>query len=119
MFQCEHFVYALFNNLGYKTLKTGRLDVILTTNNLYNLQRLPERSQTYVHWLETEQLVAFSKVRGARDEYDRKGVWNHTLLIHINDYLAYTQTRPAETLDAYFLRELPSPSTRLEPIQIK
>lgn len=116
--QCEQILYALFNGVGYKTIQTSNVDNLITEQNLDRLKTLKASSQTHVHWLETEKIVALSQVHLTHDEYGRKGVWNHTILLNITDYISYTQTRPAQTLDTYFLKALPSPKTKLEPIQI-
>ena len=117
--RAEHFVYGLFNGVGYKTLQTSRVDKLLTEQNFERLKRLPAADVVYVHWLDTENIVAITQVREAKDEFNRKGIWNHTILVPITEYLSYTSTQPASHITDSLFQKLPLAHAVLEPIEIK
>jgi hypothetical protein len=108
----EHFTYALYNGQGYVLDKTNGVDSLLKRKTLRELCALNESKQ---QWCPTEQVVACTHVEPVEDEFGRAGVWNHTILMTISDYLTYTQ--PVRLMEPYFLKRQEKP-TGLEPLQI-
>ena len=119
MISCDHFVYALFDGIGYKLIKTRNVVRILGDRNVSYLAHLGDRldGDAYIQiWWPTEKAVTVSYVSPRHDEYGRKGVWNHTIILPIHDFLRLSQ--PATMLKAHFLPRLDVPPTSLSQIQI-
>ncbi len=77
MTQLEHFIYASFNGVGYRTVKTDGVDQLITSDMMDQLKQLGEDTVTWFH----RRCVALTRIDRARDEYGRKTVWNHTILL--------------------------------------
>ena len=120
MIQCEHFIYALFNNRGYRLIKSAGVDGLVDDDNLYFLCHIGDNTPepvTIQLRLPNEDLLAVSHVAPTEDEYGRRGVWNHTILIKLNDYLQLTQ--PSTMLQPYFINQTKEPPYELNPLTIK
>ena len=88
--QCEHFVYGLFPE-GYQTYKSRGVTDILTEQSYHNLLalRLPQgqKEATVQMMLPTEDVITISHLQRKVDNYGREGIWNHTIIMRISDYL--------------------------------
>lgn len=60
---------------------------------------------------------AVSYIEPVRDEYNRKGVWNHTIIVNLKDYFNYTQ--PIELFAKSFIRYSESPPKKLSTLTVK
>jgi hypothetical protein len=108
LIQCEHFIYALFNE-GYKLHATPNLKKLLNDDNLKYLCHIGDKTkqETVVQvWFPTENLLSVSSIHQTSDKYGRKGIWNHTILVSAEDYFQLTQ--PSTIFKPYFLKELPA-----------
>ena len=77
MTHLEHFIYASFNGVGYRTVKTDGVDKLLTTDMMNELKELEDDTVTWFY----RKCLALTHVDRAADEYGRKTVWNHTILL--------------------------------------
>jgi len=114
MVLCEHFIYGQFNGLGYRTIKSANLHQIISSRSLRHLKNLNGRSP--IQTLLPEQVVAVTFLRNDTDEYGRKTMWNHTILISIQDYF---NLNPADFFERYFIREMQNPYGTLKPLKVK
>lgn len=120
MIQCEHFYFGLFNGIGIKLVKTSNVDKLLTQARLNELCHIGDKLRKNAdlqNWLQPEGILALSHIEITFDEYNRKGVKNHTVLLDAKDWFDYTQ--PISIIKTYFLRELNKPPEKLEPIKIE
>lgn len=117
---CLQFIFGQFGKLGYKFLKTADLNQRLSESSIIELCRQGgglKKEIVQARFLDNENMVAISYLKPTSDEMDRSGIWNHTILIHINDYLQLTE--PGKIFAPYFIRELKEPPKNpLEPIII-
>ena len=115
----DHFIYALFNRVGYKLLKTDGVSKQVCDATLHYLQNVGAhvKSEAYiqVYW-PNENVLSVSLVKPVTDEFGREGVWNHTILVPIGAYLQFTQ--PSRLLSAHFIHGLDDPSITLHPIVV-
>lgn len=91
----EHFLHYSKNGVGYRLIKTPRLDKILSDNSRHYLCRLDGVTPTQT-FLPEEQMVAISYFDYTLDEYNRRNTWNHTILIHLEKYLKLDPEHVAE-----------------------
>jgi len=113
MICCEHFIYALTQNNGYVLLKSPNVEQMLTTENLNYLCHIGDNAteETYIQVRFTnEDLLACSYVKPTQDKYHRNGVWNHTIIIKLKDYLKLVET--------HFIPETDKLPEKLEPIKV-
>jgi len=119
--RCEHLIYALIEGIGYKLYQTPNASKLLSKQNLQYLYHVGDNAEQEVYlqiWFPTENVLAVTYIRPVRDEYTRDGVWNHTILLPITDYLQLSQ--PITVLAPHFIREFAGePLNHLEPIIIK
>lgn len=112
MIHCEHFICGEFNGIGYRLIKSSNVDLILTEKSLRHLTHLDRSNQTLL----PEGYIAITTIRHTKDEYDRNVTWNHTILIHVQDYF---KLHPPTLFKPYVITELEQPPTTLEPIIIR
>lgn len=112
--KCEHFLYGQFNGVGYRLVKSTHLDDILTEESLHYLCALdgPGVIQT---WLPKDQAVAVSYLSYTLDEYARRNMWNHTIVIPILDYM---NIHSPDLFEPFFVRETDEPPQNLKPLRI-
>lgn len=118
MVRCEHFIYALFPT-GYKLLRSPGLDKVLSKRNLSYLCHISDRREeeaTIQIWFPDEKILSISSIHPVADQYGRHGLWNHTIIISIDDYIQLTQ--PSNIFKPYFISKLPDPNTALKPLLI-
>lgn len=101
---CEHFIYGLFPD-GYKLLKSKGVNQLLSSQSLYMLRQLRESKKL---WWDSERVVTVSHVESAQDQFERDGVWNHTVVVPIITYLQIIH--PSELSTSY---RLPNTALRL------
>lgn len=63
-----------------------------------------------------EGLVAISFVKQVKDEYNREGTYNHTILVSVKDYL---DSHPPTLFEPYFIKHLDKLVDTLEPLEMK
>jgi len=89
---CEQFIYGLFPNAGYKTLKTTGVDKLLTEQSFNQLKALrlnhDEPEAIIQMHFSSEDLVTVTYLKRTTDDYGRAGILNHTIIIKIADYLS-------------------------------
>lgn len=116
--KCEHFVYGLYNGYGYILTKTNGVDEILTSKMLKQLCTLQKDEQLL--WPpqhpSREFYISCSQVEPIMDEYKRVGTFNSTILMSLNEYLAYTQ--PLQILKPYFTHKTDKPPKNLKPLRV-
>jgi len=118
MITCEHFIYGIFDNSGYKLLRSPNLSKVLSDENLHTLRSLGNEAtqETFFQvWFPKEQLLALSYVKPTDDEYGRKVAWNHTIILTHNNYLNLA----LNIFNNHFIREPQNIENPLQPITIK
>jgi len=81
-------------------LKTAGVNKLLTDRNLQRLRELTIDDSGKYLWLPTEQVVALPQIKTVEDKEGRTWVQNQTLLIHIHDYIRFTN--PYERFSQHF-----------------
>ena len=118
--QCEHFIHALLPRSGYKTVMSKGVTQLLSRENLQMLMHIGDhiKKETTVRvWLPDVNILSISYLRPAKDQYSRSGVWNHTILLKIQNY--FTLADPTPTLKPYFIRDFNNGvPTTLEPLMV-
>jgi len=116
MVQCEHFIYGQFDGLGYRTIKSAGLDHLITRKSLRHLQDLKGRSPIQT-LLPLEKCVAVTYLHNnKKDEMGRKTVWNHTIVISIEDYFRFN---PPTMFEPHFIRCMSNPYGTLKPLKVE
>lgn len=110
----EHFLFGLDEQGNYFFIKTPKVTTIITDENLQILRTNAESTEEPL-WLETEQLVVIQDI-DLISNGGRIGMWNHTLLIPIQEYLR--ATNPYKLYSKHFLKKGDVPQ-HLEPIEIE
>ena len=90
---CEQMLYGLFSNIGYQTLTSPNVKRILTKQSIeqikgLKLQHSEESSIIQLHF-KTEDAITITHLTRTQDNYGRKGIMNHTIIIKIADYLTF------------------------------
>jgi len=116
---CEQFIYGLFPDAGYKTLKTNGVDKLLTKQSFNQLKglRLNHDEQTTVIQMHfsSEDIITVTHLQRTTDNYGRAGIINHTIIMRTSDYLSHFP--PKQIVENYFIQTLNSPPT-LTPLII-
>jgi len=117
----EHFIYALFNKSGYKWFKSPFVDKLLNAKSLYQLCHIGDKLEgnaVIQLWWPTEHVISVSNiVPMMRDQYNRKGVWNHTVLLKIEDY--FQLAKPSNLLANSLLSPMnEAPTGQLKPLEV-
>lgn len=108
--RCEHFIYA--HKLGI--VKSSGVDQLLTRKSLRHLCTLNGNSVIQT-WL-PEGVVAITYLRHDLDEYGRDIIYNHTLLLTVQQYF---KLHAPLLFEPHFIKELTRPPPRtLEPLRI-
>lgn len=111
----ESFLFALDKDGNYHYIKSHGVNQLLSDVNLqYLRQKRSNPKEPY--WLPTEQVVAIQLIDQVKDDYGRIGVWNHTLLIPIDEYIRLTN--PYKLFSKHFLKKGDIPET-LKPITLE
>ena len=109
---CEHFIHGHFNGVGYKLIKTDGVDKLISTKTLNILKGYD--SDKKVFWPYPENVFSFTFTHNGSDEYGRRTVWNHTMLVSVEEYL---KGMPDDLFREHFITEMPT-SLRLSPLKI-
>ena len=117
--KCHHFTYGLFNGHGYVFTFTDGLNELTTQKMLDKLKSLTQDDQML--WPPQhpggDHIISCTHIQQAKDEFNRTGTFNHTIIMQLTDYLALTN--PLRILDGYFMQRPDEPPATLEPIMIK
>ena len=117
MIQCPQFIYGQFGKLGYRLLKT--MDLQISDESLIDLCRQGGGIKGPVHrvkLLKDEGMIAVSYIKPGHDE-DRGGVWNHTILVSVEDYLKIKN--PIDVFARFFLDKLDVAVNPLKLIEVE
>lgn len=109
----EHFTYG-FNGKDYRYVATKGVEKLLGLKARVHLKTLsgPGVAKT---WIPEDKVVARSYLGYKLDDYQRRCVWNHTILIGILDYI---QIQNFDVVDKHFIREDVEAPTSFEPLRI-
>jgi hypothetical protein len=118
--KCEQFIYAMFDNYGYKPpIVSPNLLHIISQDMLQKLIHVgdKEKHETIIplYW-EPEKLITISYIKLVEDKFGRQGIWNHTIIIRVKDFIYYAQ--PTLLIQKYFIRDEESLPLKLEPLII-
>jgi hypothetical protein len=122
MITAEQFIYALFDKGGYKLYKSPLVDKLLNTKSVYQLCHIGDKLQgnaVIQMWWPTEHVITVSNIVPMQlDQYNRKGVWNHTVLMKVEDY--FQLAKPGGLLAHLLLSPFSeAPKTPLKPLEVK
>jgi len=116
LISCEHFTFSLATGLN----TTVNVEKWLTPLELDYLCHVgdkavePQCFRTPINPL----VLAVTYVKPVRDRYNRRDVWNHTILIRYRDYFEDREREPAKLVAKHFLSPCSSQPADLEPIKI-
>lgn len=120
MIRCEHFIHALFNGYGIRLKQTSKVDKMLSEQNLRRLYELGNRirkEQIKYLYFPDEQVISASFLKPVQDEHGRRGSYNHTILVPLNDYFSIAP--PADMFADSFIKDLKAPPDTLKPLEVK
>jgi len=113
--QCEQFIASLSEIIA----TSPNIEKILTLEELEFLIHLgngakePQCLRTIIN----DQYGAVSYIEPVHDEYNRKGVWNHTIIVNLKDY--FNSTAPLKLFQNHFLAYTESPPKKLSQLRIE
>ena len=117
MVTVEQFVYGLLNGDELETLTTPKLHTLLTEEEFLMLCHIGDKETTVVrkeyvtaNWLSISYIVPMCDVDG------RRANWNHTFVIKLTDYLAYTQ--PTNLVQHHVIQSSDQLPDRLKALQL-
>jgi hypothetical protein len=96
----EQFLYGLFQDGNYVLMKSPGVTQLLSDVNLQYL-RQKQWNNAEPFWLPTEQVIAIQYITRVRDVHGRNGIWNHTLLFPVDEYIR--ATNPYEQFKTHFI----------------
>ncbi len=113
--QCEN----LISSMSTLIATTANIEKILTLEELEFLIHLGNgaKEPKCLRTILNEHFGAVSYIEPIRDEYNRKGVWNHTIIVNLKEY--FESTAPTELLAKSFIRYSANPPKKLEPITLE
>lgn len=116
MISCEHFVYSLATGL----IASANVEKLLTPLELDFLCHIGDRAKTEQCFRTSinPHIIAVTYVEPIRDDFNRKDVWNHTILIKYKDYFEDREKNPVELVAAQFVRSSVGSLEKLEPLKI-
>lgn len=97
----------------YIFLKSDGVTRLLSDANIQWLRQKKENNKE-PYWLPTEQVVAIQYITKTVVS-DREGIWNHTILIPIDEYIR--RTNPYKLFSKYFITENMKAPISLKPIE--
>lgn len=110
----EQFIYGMFKDYGIKLIKSPGLNDLLNGDIIDYLCNLKAGDYSNL-W--PNGTITVTRVTKTNDEYGRDGVWNHTVVMRLMDYLAYMQ--PAKMLSRHFISVLDKPPSQLKQITVE
>jgi hypothetical protein len=116
MISCEHFTYSLATGLS----TSPNLEKWLTPLELDYLCHIGDKlkTETCLRTPINPFVIAVTYIKPIRDGYNRKDVWNHTILIKYQDYFEDRELEPAKLVAPHFLSPTAKSPESLEPIKI-
>jgi len=69
-------------------------------------------------WL-PEGYIAISFIQNGEDEYNRETVWNHTMLLTVEDYFKLHRSVDNKLFESHFIREMQNPYGTLKPLKVE
>jgi len=88
--------------------------MLLTDKDINTLCSL---SQDTVMWFPDQDIITVTYIQNATDSYGRKGVWNHTIIIEITEYLEHASLK--EMFADYARDRTREPPAQLDSLTIK
>jgi len=120
MTTCEHFLYALYNGYGTRLTQSSNVDKMLNEQSLrqiYGLTHNLKEETIQCLWFPDEQVITASFLKPVVDEHGRKGSYNHTILLTLNDY--FKLAPPSLILEKHFIKNQTVPPDMLKPLEVK
>lgn len=116
MISCEHFIYSLATGL----ISSPNVEKLLTPLELDFLCHIGDQAETENCFRTSinPHMLAISYIKPVQDKYNRKDVWNHTILIKYKDYFEDRETKPVELVAPHFISPIKEPIASLGPIEI-
>lgn len=116
MIECEHFIYSLATGL----ITTANIEKLLTPLELDFLCHIGDKTETENCFRTTinPHIVAITYVKPVRDDFNRRDVWNHTILINYKSYFEDRETKPVELVAPYLIQPTTKLLENLEPLKI-
>ena len=114
----EHFIYAPFQEHGYRLIKSMHVYDQIDDQELLNLCRQGGGVKEETVFTKAPNVtLAITFLKPVKDEIKRNGLWNHTILIKLSDLLSLVE--PTKLFSPFFIKCLsePLPKTLL-PIVI-
>lgn len=115
---CEQFIRGSFNRIGTRFIPSPNLNDILGKKSIRYLKDLSPSQKLIQTWL-PEGYVAISSVHNATDEYERSTVWNHTIVLSVQDYFKLHEEHDKTLFGRYFVDGLDKPPRSLEPLRVE
>ena len=113
--QCEQFISCLSKLI----VTSPNIEKVVTLEELEFLIHLgngvkePECLRTIVN----DHYGAVSYIEPVQDEYNRKGVWNHTIIVDLKDY--FNSTAPVTVFANSFFTYSESPPKKLPTLTVQ
>ena len=116
MIHCEHFIYSLSTGL----IASVKVEKYLTELELDYLCHIGDgaKEEKCFRTPINPFIIALTYIKPIKDEYKRKIIWNHTILIRYQDYFEDHELEPAKLVAPYFLQPTKELPKNLEPIKI-
>jgi len=113
---CEHFTFSLATGLNTSV----NVEKWLTPLELDYLCHIGDKleTETCLRTPINPRVVAVTYIKPVRDEYHRRDVWNHTILIRYRDYFEDREPEPAKLVASHFISHGGDQPVDLEPIKI-
>ena len=112
---CEQFIASLSEILA----TSPNIEKILTLEELEFLIHLGNgaKESQCLRTIINDHYGAVSYIEPIHDEYNRKGVWNHTIIINLKDY--FNSTAPIKLFSNHFLTYQDTPPKKLSQLRIE
>jgi hypothetical protein len=117
--KCEQVFRGYIKGHGIRYLKTSCVDQILNGDSL---KKILEQNVDSDKTLETktsfpeENVLAVSFLRPITDDYGRKTVWNHTILIELNSFVE--EAKPENLVSSLLLRNPDEVPEKLKALEV-
>ena len=117
--KAEHFIYGYFPKNGVKLIKSpGITDKLLSKDELTYLCHVADKlAEPAMLWWTNGHVFTFTSTHPTQDEYKRKTVWNHTIILPFADYIRITE--PFGFLSSHFIDKPDKVAgTQIQPLEI-
>ena len=113
--QCEQFI-AVLSEIA---VASPNIEKILTLEELEFLIHLGNGAQQPIclRTIINDNYGAISYIEPVQDEYHRKGVWNHTIIINLKEY--FHSTNPLKLFTNYFFTYQNKMPKKLQTLRIE